>query len=590
MEEKSPENTAVEQISDTRHKEIQNAEDLATQNSYAAKADDSDGHVPMTPRRFLAMAFLYMSFAGKSPTSTSEVLKVDRLGVAGANLPLFFTVGSLSYIQKDVGNPATQGWAGTTYGIAVAALIPFCGYLQDLFGRRYFTVFGCFMMCLGAVVEGTAHSFTQLIFALVISGFGAAIVELSSVAGIAEVVSVKNRGLALSLLTGFILPWAPYQLYSELLASHTTWRWTMWINLMYNALCFVGVLFTYFPESHHRADGIGKIEALKQLDFMGGFLSLSSVVLFLFALQSGDSLYPWASAKVLVPLIIGVLLAFVFVVWEVKGAKYPMVPASIFQGQRIVGPALVLSFTIGMDLYAVLTFMPLAFGAIYDSDPKSIGIKALGYAFGQTLGATVGNIMMTLIKTHQRAILAIGCVSMATFIASLALMSPDNVHTAVALTTLAGWSVGWVINPLNTVALSGTRDLFIATVIGLLLSTRYLGGSIGYSIYYAVFTAKAKKKLPNYVAAAVAKAGLPLTEIQQFVGIFLTNPEAISEVKGITPSIIQAATAASKSAYADSMKFVWYTSIPFGVACVIGVLVMKSTTKFVTNRVAARLE
>jgi hypothetical protein len=104
----------------------------------------------------------------------------------------------------------------------------------------------------------------------------------------------------------------------------------------------------------------------------------------LVGLQFGGTTFPWRSAQVITPMVIGLILFFLFVAWEWKGAKYPMVPAGMFKGQGVTAASLVIAFIIGMDVYAILNFLPLAFGTIYPPDPLQIGLKSLGFGFGQT--------------------------------------------------------------------------------------------------------------------------------------------------------------------------------------------------------------
>jgi hypothetical protein len=40
---------------------------------------------------------------------------------------------------------------------------------------------------------------------------------------------VRLRGLYLGFVTIFILPFAPYLVYCELLGHYATWRWSFWI-------------------------------------------------------------------------------------------------------------------------------------------------------------------------------------------------------------------------------------------------------------------------------------------------------------------------------------------------------------------------
>ena len=146
-------------------------------------------------------------------------------------MPLYFVAGSLSFITKSVGGSAISSWSVTSYSLAFASIAPFSGYLQDVFGRRYISLTGSATLILGLILIGTTHTMTQVIVGMTISGVGAAIGELTALAGTSELVPVKNRGWYLGLVTGCILPFSPYPIYTTLLGTHATWRWGIWIAL-----------------------------------------------------------------------------------------------------------------------------------------------------------------------------------------------------------------------------------------------------------------------------------------------------------------------------------------------------------------------
>ena len=70
-----------------------------------------------------------------------------------------------------------------SYSLVLAAVAPFCGYLQDLFGRRNITLGGGTALCVGIIIVATAHTPGQAIAGMSISGGGAAIGELTALAG-----------------------------------------------------------------------------------------------------------------------------------------------------------------------------------------------------------------------------------------------------------------------------------------------------------------------------------------------------------------------------------------------------------------------
>jgi MFS family permease len=101
----------------------------------------------------------------------------------GSQLPLFFVGGSLAFIAKDIGGSIIEAWMPISYSLALAAVAPFCGYLQDLFGRRNITLAGGIVLCVGIIVVATAHSIGAAITGMCIAGAGAAIGELTALAG-----------------------------------------------------------------------------------------------------------------------------------------------------------------------------------------------------------------------------------------------------------------------------------------------------------------------------------------------------------------------------------------------------------------------
>lgn len=88
-------------------------------------------------------------------------------------------------------------------------------------------------------------------------------------------------------------------------------------------------------------------ELAKELDFVGGFLSVAGFALLLVGLQAGGYQFPWRSAEVLAPLIIGILLLITFLWYERFRATNPMIPRAIFQGQRVVALSFVIAFVAG---------------------------------------------------------------------------------------------------------------------------------------------------------------------------------------------------------------------------------------------------
>lgn len=368
---------------------------------------------------------------------------------------------------------------------------------------------------------------------------------------------MKYRGYSLAALTAFVFPFTPYVLYSQLLSTYVTWRWGAWISLIYNGIVAVGLATTYFPHAHVRAEGFTKMEILKRIDFLGAFLSITGLCLFLVALQSGGYTHPWTSAYVLSTLLIGLAMIFAWIAWEWKGASHPMVPMELFKGQRVVALSYAVAFVAGMNFFSQLNFWPLMISTVWDADPVHVGLRGIAPGLSVTIGAIFFNSMLSTWKGGSKWILVIASTILLAFGGAMAAVTPENELTIIALGTASGFGLGGVIVPAATVAMIAAPDELITTCAALSLSIRAVGGSIGYSIYYSIFSNKLTTKLPLYVAEYAIKAGLPIASAKEFVITFLTNPEDLAKVPGVTTLVIESASKGVQWAYAESLKYVW---------------------------------
>ncbi|KAH9864334.1 hypothetical protein J1614_010268 [Plenodomus biglobosus] len=544
-------------------------------NTHAVKGDDSDGKIVWSTRSIFAAIFLAALYTG------SQII-------------LYFTGGSLAFIAAD--NNITTGiaWLPTANVLAIAAACPYAGYLQDLFGKRYIALFGSLCICIGCALVGSGHSYAQLIAGMAVSGIGAAIGELTGLAGLAEVVPVKYRGYSLALVTAFVIPFCPYLIYVEMWSHHDTtvgWRWGPWVSLIFNGIVGIGLACTYFPHNHTRTEGFSRMAVLKRIDYIGGILSITGLTLFLVSLQAGGYSHPWKSGYVLGTMLTGLALIIGWIVWEAKFARHPMIPRELFKGQRIVGLAYVVAFTAGMNFFSILNFFPITFTSVYDPVPIRIGLRGLGPGLCTALGAIGFNAALSKFPNHTREVLLFAVVLMTTFAGALGASTPENESLTLAFGSLAGFGVGGVLVPAATIAMLVCPDAIITTAAALSLSIRTVGGTIGYSIYYNIFITKLTKQLPLYTAEYAIKAGLPLSSAESFVGLFLTEPAklATTPIPGMTPAVIAAATKGTQWAYSESLKYVWLTSIAFGAVAVVCTILLPSTAKYQTNRVAVQI-
>ena len=110
--------------------------------------------------------------------------------------------------------------------------------------------------------------------------------------------------------------------------TSASWRWCFIINL---PLCVIGLVVAYIvirpvllgPQDLVRHEDMSRISStdrflkrMSTVDFGGQLLFLFSMGLLVLALTWAGAYAPWSDAKIIAPLVIGVVLMIIFLGWE----------------------------------------------------------------------------------------------------------------------------------------------------------------------------------------------------------------------------------------------------------------------------------
>lgn len=513
----------------------------------------------------------------------------------GSQIPVYIFGGIPPYIYRDIGGADRWTWFVLGNLLTLAAICPFVGSLSDLMGRRYVALLGMGFIMLGMVVASTAHTMNTFIGGMVIAGVGEGIGELTALAATSEMVPTRKRGKYVAGLIFTIVPFCPSVLWGQLIASKGmgAWRWCGLLCGLYNLVGFLLILFFYFPPPRVNAQGLTRSQILRQIDFVGGFLSIAGTILFLAGLQWGGYQYGWKTAHVLVPLFLGAMLLIAFCFWEKYGAKHPMFPARLKQAPRVLTLTLVITFISGSNFFSIVMFWPTQAFNVYGQDPVGVGIRGLPVGFGIMAGAAICLVLLTVLRGHNRELMIASSILMTAGTGSLAVATPYNLHTLWGLLTIAGLGIGGIVVPASIITTIICPDDLIATVTAITLAIRVIGGAVGYTVYYNVLINKFVPKATELIGGSMVKMGITNAT---YIGeaIVLTGASMIQELQ-LIPGIsgnqtrYEILVAAGQLAYAESYKFVYLASIAFGCVSIIASCFLGDISEYMDNHVAVVL-
>ena len=120
-----------------------------------------------------------------------------------------------------------------------------------------------------------------------IAGAGAGINELTALAVTSELAPTRKRGIYVAILVFTIIPFCPSVLWAQLIARDHGWRYCGILCGIFAAVGLVLTICFYFPPPRVNSKGLSNREIIGQIDFVGGFLSITGLIIFLGGLQWG---------------------------------------------------------------------------------------------------------------------------------------------------------------------------------------------------------------------------------------------------------------------------------------------------------------
>ncbi|WP_327292011.1 MFS transporter [Streptomyces sp. NBC_01198] len=312
--------------------------------------DISDGHTGGNPMRWKALAVL---------TAVQFMLMLD---VTVVNI-------ALPNIQDDL-NFSTEGlaWVVNGYLLTAAGFLLLGGRIADLLGRRRVFIAGLLVFGVSSVVCGAANTSGLLVTGRFLQGFGEALAGPAALGLIAVLFTdSKERGKALGIWGGMAaLGGAVGSVVGGLVTDYIDWRWIFYINVPVVLLALV-LIPRLMSESR-----MARRES-QQLDLVGAFTITGGLTAAVYGLlEAADK--PWGSSRVLLPLLGGVALLAVTVVWEAR-APEPLIPLRFFRNRTRVTSNVVsmmsfasfytYAFVATLYLQHVLHYSPIKTGLAY---------------------------------------------------------------------------------------------------------------------------------------------------------------------------------------------------------------------------------
>ncbi len=397
-------------------------------------------------------------------------------------------------------------WVVTAYTLAFGSLLLLGGRLADLFGRKVTFMIGLLGFAGVSAIGGASVNFTMLVTARACQGvFGAILVPSALSLLTTTFTEPRERGKAFGVYGAIAAAGgAVGLLLGGALTEYLSWRWTLYINLVFAGLAFVGAAMLLKRQPSPDKPSLD----------IPGVLAVSGALFCLVYGFSNAATHNWHSPSTYGFLAVGVALLAVFAFWQGRAAN-PLLPPRVAL-DRNRGGAYLSMLIAAMGMFATFLFLTYYMQDTLHYSPVVTGFAFLPIAGGIAVAANISTIVL-MPRVGPRPIVTAGFVVAAGAMTWFAQIGAHTGYAAGVLgpIILTGVGLGMVIAPSINTGTYGVapRDAGVASAT--VTVGQQLGASIGTSFLNTIFASAVTSYLVAHLALArlvgpTALAGLAL--------------------------------------------------------------------------------
>jgi EmrB/QacA subfamily drug resistance transporter len=386
-------------------------------------------------------------------------------------------------------------WVVTAYALAFGSLLLLGGRLADLLGRKVTFLAGLIGFAGVSAIGGASVNFAMLITARACQGAFAALLVPSALSLLTTTFTdPKDRGKAFGIYgaiaggggaVGLLLGGA--------LTQYLSWRWTLYVNLLFAAVAFVGgaVLLTRQPSP-----------AQPRLDILGVVLVSGSVFCLVYGF-SNAAIHSWHAPATDGFLGAGVVLGAVFALWQGRAA-HPLLPPRVVL-DRNRGGAYVSMLVASAGLFGTFLFLTYYLQQTLGYSPLATGVAFLPLSGGLIVAANTSTIVL-MPRFGPKPLITLGMLIASAGAAWLAQLGPHTGYAAGVLgpLLLVGVGVGLVIAPVINTGIFGVAPQDAGVASATVTVAQQLGASVGTPLLNTIFAGA----VTSYVTANLTSARL----------------------------------------------------------------------------------
>jgi EmrB/QacA subfamily drug resistance transporter len=367
-------------------------------------------------------------------------------------------------------NDNDRQWVVTGYALAFGSLLLIGGRLADLVGRRRIFLIGLAGFAAASAVGGAANGFTMLVGARVVQGAFAALLAPAGLSLLTTTFTdAKERARAFGVYGAIAGAGAAVGLLlGGFLTEYASWRWTMYVNLIFAAAALIGgSLWLREVASDHRP----------RLDWPGTITVSAGLFSLVYGFSHAETA-GWGDSLTVGLLVAAAALLAGFAVIQTR-VSHPLLPMRVIL-DRNRGGAFLAMFASAAGMFGVFLFLTYYLQLNQGYSAVQTGVAFLPMVAVLIVASTTVSTVLAS-RISPRVLIPTGMVAAALgmwILTGLSLSTSYVSHTLPA-TMIIGLGLGTVFATAMSLATLGVRPDDAGVASAAVNTVQQVGGSVG---------------------------------------------------------------------------------------------------------------
>jgi EmrB/QacA subfamily drug resistance transporter len=409
-------------------------------------------------------------------------------------------------------------WIVTAYSLAFGSLLLLGGRLADLVGRKSVFLAGVAGFAAASALAGAAQNFEVLVAGRALQGiFGAMLAPAALALLNTTFTDVRERAKAFGIYGAIAGAGGGIGLLlGGLLTEHLSWRWTLYVNLIFAVLASAGGLALLRG---------GRPAHRPRLDLPGTLLASAGLFALVYGFSNAAS-HGWSSPSTWGLLAGAAALLSLFTWWQAR-ASHPLLPLRVL-ADRNRGASFIMLALSGAGMFGVFLFLTYYLQISLGYTPVETGLAFLPMIGALMVAAQIASNMLVP-RLGPKAVVPAGAVIAAAGLAMLTKLNLTSGYAADVLPWLVvmGIGIGLVMPTAVSLATGRIRAEDAGVSSAAVNTMQQIGGAVGTALLSTLAASAATSyqlgKQPTPAVLAQAQLHSYATAYWWSAGLFLAG-------------------------------------------------------------------